>query len=231
MKTINEIDSCNLCIYRKLLFESLTETEYRSVNKARKEYKFKRGEVICTEGEPIVSFIYLRSGLIKLFKTDKNGKEHILSINRPGDFINLLSIFSNSEYKYSIAAIEETKVCDVELPALKKVIKSNSTFTLRILNRISRISDEIIDGQFEISQRQVKGRIAYLLLFLSNSIYHSLEFRMPITRREIGELISMTTENTIRTLSEFRKDGIISMEGKTIKIVNYKRLEGISNTG
>ena len=231
MKTINEIGSCNLCIYRKLLFESLTDAEYQTVNKSRKEYKYKRGEVICTEGKPIDSFIYLRSGLIKLYKTDKNGKEHILSINKPGDFINLLSVFSNSEYKYSIAAIEETKVCDVELHALQKVIKSNGTFTLRILNRMSRISDDIIDGQFEISQRQVKGRIAYFLLFLANNIYHSHEFRMPITRREVGELISMTTENTIRTLSEFRKDGIVSMDGKVIKILDYKRLESISKTG
>ena len=231
MKTINEIDSCNLCIYRKLLFESLTDTEYQFVNKSRKEYIYNRGEVICSEGKPIVSFIYLRSGLIKLYKTDKNGKERILSINKPGDFINLLSVFSNSEYKYSIAAIEETKVCDIELPALERVIKSNSTFTLRVLNRMSRISDDIIDGQFEISQRQVKGRIAYFLLFLANNIYHSHEFRMPITRREIGELISMTTENTIRTLSEFRKDGIISMDGKVVKIIDFKRLEGISHTG
>jgi CRP-like cAMP-binding protein len=54
---------------------------------------------------------------------------------------------------------------------------------------------------------------------------------LPVTRREIGELISMTTENTIRTLSEFRQDGIISMEGKSLKILDYKRLEGVSNTG
>ncbi len=96
---------------------------------------------------------------------------------------------------------------------------------------MSRISDDIIESQFEISQRQIKGRIAYFLLFLSDRIYHKREFRMPITRREIGELISMTTENTIRTLSEFRKDGIISMNGKVLKILDYKRLEGISNTG
>ncbi len=231
MKTINEIDSCNLCLYRKLLFDSLNDAEYQLINKSRKEYIYKRGEVICSEGEPIESFIYLRSGLIKLFKPDKNGKEHILSINKPGDFINLLSIFSNSEYIYSIAAIEETKVCDIELTSLEKLIASNSAFALRILNRISRISDNIIEGQFEISQRQVKGRIAYFLLFLASKIYHKHEFRMPITRREIGELISMTTENTIRTMSEFRKDGIISMEGKTIKILDYSRLEGISVTG
>jgi len=231
MKTIKEIESCNSCIYRKLLFDSLTDIEYHLVNNSRTEYVYKRGEIIRAEGDEINSFLYLRSGLIKLYKTDNNGKEHILSINKPGDFINLLSIFSNAEYKYSIVAIEETKVCDISLASLKKVIESNSSFALRILQRISHISDDVIDGQFEMSQRQVKGRIAYFLIFLVNKIYHTYEFRMPITRREIGELISMTTENTIRTLSEFRKDGIIAMEGKTMKIIDYKRLEGISNTG
>lgn len=231
MRTSNEIESCNSCIYRKLLFDSLNSLEYQEVNDSRKEYIYKRGEVISMEGEPINSFLYLRSGLIKLYKTDGNGKDHILSINRPGDFINLLSIFSNSVYKYSIATLEETKVCDIDLKTLESVIASNSTFALRVLNRIGRISDDIIESQFEISQRQVKGRIAYFLLFLSDRIYHKREFRLPVTRREIGELISMTTENTIRTLSEFRKDGIISMDGKTLKIIDYKRMESISNTG
>ena len=231
MITSNEIDSCNLCIYRKLLFDSLNDDEYQAINDSRSEYIYKRGEVISREGDPIDSFLYLRSGLIKLYKTDKNGRDHILSINKPGDFISLLSVFSNSEYKYSVAAIEETKVCDVDLQTLQNVIVSNSSFALRVLNRMSRISDDIIESQFEISQRQIKGRIAYFLLFLSDRIYHNREFRMPITRREIGELISMTTENSIRTLSEFRKDGIISMEGKMLKIIDYKRLKGISNTG
>jgi len=96
-----------------------------------------------------------------------------------------------------------------------------------------RCSDDnapVTDGIVRL-QRQVKGRIAYFLIFLSDHIYSSRTFRLPVTRREIGELISMTTENTIRTLSEFRQDGIISMEGKSLKILDYKRLEGVSNTG
>ena len=209
----------------------MDEAELQAVNDTRKELIFKRGDVIRKEGDPINSFLYLRSGLIKLYKTDKKGKDHILSISKPGDLISLLSIFSNSVYKYSIAAIEETKVCDIELSTFQNVIRSNSSFTLRILNGISRISDNIIENQFEIRQRQVKGRIAYFLIFLSDHIYSSRTFRLPVTRREIGELISMTTENTIRTLSEFRQDGIISMEGKSLKILDYKRLEGVSNTG
>lgn len=231
MKISNDIINCKSCIYRYLLFNELNDSEYEVVNRARTEYIFKRGEVIRQEGEPIKSFLYLRKGLVKLYKTDKTGKDQILSINKPGDFINLLSIFSNSTYKYSIAALEETYVCDVELPALMEIIEENSRFALRILNRISKISDEVIENRFQINQKQVKGRVAHILLFLAENIYRKDTFRMPITRREIGELISMTTENTIRTISEFKKDGIISFNAKTITILDYDRLRTITKTG
>jgi CRP/FNR family transcriptional regulator len=214
-----------------MLFAELSDQEYSLVNDARKEYIFKRGEVIRKEGEPIKSFLYLRRGLVKLYKTDKSGKDQILSINKPTDFINLLSIFSNSTYKYSISALEETHVCDVDLQALLNVLRMNSDFGMRVLNRISRISDEIIENRFEINQKQVKGRVAHILLFLADNIYKENSFRMPITRREVGELISMTTENTIRTFSEFKKDGIISIEGKVITIEDYDRLRNVNKTG
>jgi len=231
MKISKEIKNCNSCVYRTLLYDKLNDDEYERVNNARTEYVFKRGETIRHEGDPINSFIYLRKGLVKLYKTDHLGKDHILSINKPGDFINLLSIFSNSTYKYSISTVEETHVCEVELPVFKNMVETNGDFALKVLNRISHISDEIIENGFEINQKQVKGRIAHILIFLADKIYHKHTFRMPVTRREVGELISMTTENTIRTFSEFKKDGIISMDGKTITLLDYERLVNVCRTG
>jgi len=231
MKISKDISSCKYCVYRNLLFGELDDSEYEIINNARIEYVFKRGEVIKKEGEHINSFLYMRRGLVKLYKTDKRGKDQILSINKPGDFINLLNIFSNSTYKYSIAALEETLVCDVNLDAFIRVVKNNSDFALSVLNRISRISDETIERRFALAQKQIKGRVANILLFLAENIYRKNEFRLPVTRREVGELVSMTTENIIRTFSEFRKDGIIELDGKVITILDFKRLKKIDKTG
>jgi len=151
MKISKDISNCKSCVYRTLLYDKLNDAEYEQVNNARKEYVFSRGEILMREGDSINSFIYLRKGLVKLFKTDHLGKDHILSINRPGDFINLLSIFSNSTYKYSISALEETHVCEVELPVLKNLVATNGEFAMRILNRMSHISDEIIENGFNIN--------------------------------------------------------------------------------
>jgi len=70
-----------------------------------------------------------------------------------------------------------------------------------------------------------------VLLLLADRVFMKQEFKMPITRREVGEMITMTTENTIRTLSEFRKDGIIEISGKTIRIIDYQRLVNVAKNG
>lgn len=231
MRISKDIESCKTCVYRQLLFSDLTENEYEFINKARTEKIFRRGEVIVKENDPIDSFMYLRKGLVKMYKTDEHGKDHLISINRPGDFVSLLSIFSNQNSHYSINALEETLVCEVQLDAIKQAVSTNNKFALRLLNRMSHISDEVIVNRFEIARKQIKGRVAYILVFLADHIYKSHGYRMPITRRELGELISMTTENTIRTLSEFKKDGIINMDGRIITILDYNRLVNIFKTG
>ncbi len=231
MKTTHEIESCNTCIYRKLLFDKLDEAEHRIIDESRTELAFEKGEVLRKEGQKVQSFMYLRRGLVKIYRTDKYGKDHILGISRPGDFISLLSVFSGATYNYSVAALEETQICDIKLNAIKSVIKTNPAFSLNLLNRISKISEDIINIQFELNQKQVRGRVAYVLLLLADRIFMKHEFKMPITRREVGEMITMTTENTIRTLSEFRKDGIIEISGKSIRIVDYQRLVTVSKNG
>lgn len=229
MKIKHDIPSCESCIYRNLIFGDLNDIEYKLVNENRQEIFYKRGEIIRKEGDPIDAFLYLRRGLVKLFKTDSNNKDHILSINHPGDFVSLLSIFSETKYKYNIAALEDTMVCLVDINVLKHLVGSNGKFSLRIMQKMSEISDAIIESRFEQSQKQVKGRVAHLLLFFANQVYHNNQFALHLTRREIGELISITTENTIRTLSEFRKDGIIDIDGKKITILNKDRLMSINN--
>lgn len=227
MKISNDILSCKSCVYRNLLFGDISDFEYNLVNNARTESLYKQGEIISREGEAVSSFIYLRKGLVKLYKTDHQGKDHILSINKPGDFINLLNVFSGLGYRYSIEALEETLVCNIDLNVLLHLIKTNASFSLRVLNKMSQIADKIIDSRFEQSQMQVKGRIAHLLLYFAEKVYGSDEFQLPVTRREIGELLSITTENTIRTFSEFKKEGLFIMEGKTITKLDKVRLRAM----
>ncbi len=223
--------NCKACIYKDTLFNKLNAKDLDLIDQNKKEIEFKRGEIICEEGTEIKSFMYLKNGLVKLFKSNLHDKDQIVSIAKPLDFISFLSLFSRSTYKFSICALEDTIVCAVDLEALKKVIQGNGKFALEILYKMSKMFDEIIEARFEINRKHLRGRIAYILLYFSKHIYQSNNFHMPISRREIAELIQMTTENVIRILSEFRKDGIIKIDGKQVHLLEPERLESICKLG
>lgn len=231
MELSHKVSQCASCIYRSWAFKNLAPNELKNINDKKIEKFYRKGENICLEGDEISSFIYLQYGLVKLFKTEINTKEHIISIAKPKDFIGLLSIFSNTNHIYSITAIEDSVVCFVDLEIIKNLIQTNGVFAIDFFKRISTISDSVIKTRIDINTRQLRGRIAYILLYFSKHIYNSNTFNLPISRKEIAELIDMSTENVIRVLSEFRKDSLIQIEGKNIEIMDVKRLEKIYELG
>ncbi|GAB4313328.1 MAG: global nitrogen regulator NtcA [Bacteroidales bacterium] len=231
MKLAENHISCANCPIRSQLFNSLTESELAFINEFRAEVHYDRGEVLVMQGKPISEFFYLKSGLIKMHIQSKSGRERIVSIARPLDFIGLLSVFSSTHYPFSITAIEPTSACLIELEAMKKIIRRNGAFALELLELHSRSSQNVLQSTYDIDDKNLRGRIAYILLWFARRIYFSNTFELPISRKEIGELINMTTENVIRILSEYRKEGTIEIDGKTIRILNPTQLETICRWG
>jgi len=231
MEISRKISDCKDCMYRSWAFKNLLPEQLKLLNENKVEYFYKKGEQICIEGEEISWFMYLQSGLVKLYKTEVSRREHIISIAKPKDFIGLLSIFSNNNHIYSITALEDSVVCFVKLNVIKQFIKTNGTFALDFFEKMSSVSDAVIKTRVDINTKQLRGRIAYILLLFSKHIYNADKFNLPISRKEVAELIDMSTENVIRVLSEFRKDRLIQIEGKSIEVLDMKRLEKIYDLG
>ena len=231
MEINRKISNCKECIYRSWAFKNLTEDELKRINRNKEEKFYRKGENICFEGDSVNSFMYLQTDLVKLYKTENNLREHIISIAKPMDFIGLLSVFSNKNHIYSITAIEDSIVCFVDLEIIKEFIQTNGVFALDFFEKISTVSDSVIKTRIDINTRQLRGRIAYILLFFSKHIYNSEIFNLPVSRKELAELIDMSTENVIRVLSEFRKDKLIQIEGKSIHLLDIKKLEKIYELG
>ena len=140
-----------------------------------------------------------------------------LNIATPMEFVSLLSVFSEKYYKFSISALDETSVCVISLDLIKSLIISNGNFALGLMEKMSKNADKIILQNLSLNMKNLRGRIAYILLIFSKDIYKSECFDLPVSRKEIAQLIDMTTENVIRILSEFRRDNIIKINGKNIR--------------
>lgn len=223
--------SCENCQLKSLFFSHVAMDELDNICNIKIERQYTKGEKITSEGEKIDEFMYMKEGLVKLSKSDINGKDQILSFSKPFDFVSLLSVFSSNKYKFSVTAIEDTTVCILDLAIIKKYAQENAMFTMDLMASISEATDKILLDNLAIKRKHLKGRIAHVLLYFSDYIYRRDEFELPISRREIAEYIGMTTENVIRTLSEFRKDKIIKIFGKDILIADKKRLKSISEFG
>ncbi len=223
--------SCDNCELKELFVDSLEFEHMEAVCSSKKETEYLSGELIIKERTQIREFTYLKSGLVKLFKSDPSGSEQIITIAKPMDYVSLLSVFSNDTYNYSVTALEDSVTCTLDLENLRVMMRENGELALSLLQKMSRAADRIIIDTLEIRKKHLRGRVAYLLLYFSDHVYFSSEFDLPLTRKEMAEYVGMTTENVIRSLSEFRKDGILKIYGKTIHIVNMETLKSIAEFG
>ena len=222
---------CEKCDVKEMFYKNVEAQYIEIVCNTKIEKVFKKGDMIIEEGKPIESFIYLKSGLVKLYKQGEDEKGQIIIIAKPFDFVNLLSVFSDTNYNYSVTALEDSVTCHLDLDHIKNMISTNGEFALSVMKKISKVSDTIILESLTIRKKNIHGRVAYILLFFADQIYEDKYFELPLNRREIAEFIGKTTENVIRTLSEFRRDGLIKIFGKSIEIIDKEKLQQVSDFG
>ncbi len=222
---------CEKCDFRDVVFSYLDDSSIQELCNNKEEQSFHKGEIINHEGEKIIDFKYLKSGLVKLYRRTPAGEEQIITITRPFEFVSNMSIFSDMRYQYSVSAVEDSIVCVVKLDFIKELFLRNGGFAMGLLTKISKINDKILNQTLDIRQKNLTGRVAFVLLYFSNEIYNSRVFELPVSRKEIADYIGMSTANVIRTISDFKRDSIIKVFGKTIEIVDFNKLELISKRG
>jgi CRP-like cAMP-binding protein len=222
---------CEQCDLRSAFFTSFSGADLEMFCDQKTDISFSRGEIIFKEGNPIQYFSYLKSGLVKLYRTDTTGKDQIIFIAGPFDFVSLIGIFSEERHTYSVSALEDSVVCCIRIDQMKSIASGNGLFSVNLMARLGHISNKIILETLEIRKRHSHGKVAYMLLKFSSVIYNSRVFQLPVSRREIAEYIGMTTEGVIRSLSEFRKEKMIRINGREIEMLDVKALERISSYG
>lgn len=224
-------EACGECGFRSAIFNCLSKEELDLLSESKKILSVNKGVVVVNQGDEIQHFVFLRVGLAKLTRETHDGKEQIVGIARPRDFVGLLSLFSLREHQYSITTIEDSEFCLVDYSRILELTTLNGKLAHSLLEKISQVADMLISTRLDLNSRQLRGRIAYILNYFAKDVYNSNRFHLPISRKEIGELIDMRVENVVRILSEFRKDKIITIEGTLIEIINYEKLAWINQHG
>lgn len=209
---------------------SLTIDQAKQLNNHRAEVTFKKGEVLCKQGGIASHVMFIREGLVKVY-LEKGKKDLILRIKAGGTYVGLSSMFGTTVFNYSASAFMDTKVCMIEMEAFQQLVYNNNQFAATIIKILNQSLKQGYDRLYQLTQKNLHGRLADILICLSQKVYSTNEFRLQVTRKELGELSSMATESVVRILKDFKDEGLLDLKGKIIEIKDFDRLQRISDLG
>jgi CRP-like cAMP-binding protein len=225
-------NNCMICQKKQQsLLKDLSYAELEQLEKARTVIRHKKGEVIFKEGGTTSGLLCLSEGKVKIV-SEENGREQIVSLCRPVDFINIRALMSNSTYKHSALALENSFLCHIAKDAFLDVISRNSNLSMKLIQKFASELDEADKHFLSMTQKHLRARLADALLKLLD-FYGTLSdgktLNCPLKRSDLAGLSNMNTANVIRTLSAFSKEKIISLDKKKISLNDIEALKQIRN--
>ncbi len=215
-----------------MAFKQLTNDQLIKVDRHRSEVKFKKGEILCKQGAFMSYMMFVREGLIKIY-LESDEHPTIVAVETNGHFIGLPSIFSSNEpvYPYTIEALTDTEVCQVSIDLFKEFCAENHQFSTEIIKMLSKEVMKGYDNMFNLTQRQIRGRFAELILHLKRNIYHATDIDLTINRKDMADLISTSPESISRLIKEFNSEGILHFHGNHLRILDQEKLNYITQVG
>jgi len=193
--------------------------------------KYSKRDVIFLQNTRTSHIMVIKSGLVKVYREGRNNKVVILKIAKPDTFLGLMSIFGQEIHQYSASAIEPTEIVFIDINVFRNVLHANGQYGLKIINLLSLDGLYIFNKLMGQIHKQLPGRIADVLLYFAEDVFKAQKFYLPFTRRELAELAGTTKESLIRTLTEFKNDKIIDLDGSSIEIKSLKIIKTLSELG
>jgi CRP/FNR family transcriptional regulator len=226
-----QLTSCTISSRHCACFEQLTNAEQKKIEENTAIVKYKKGELICKQGAMASQILYIESGLAKVF-LDNGNDTLVLKVIPPGNLLGLTSIGSeNSTFQYSALAYVDSVVKQVEISCFKEMLHTNPKFASEVIEILISNTVQINGRFFCLTHKQSYGRLADILLCLADRIFYSQDFLLPLSRKELAELSGISVETVVRMLKKFNDEGLISTEGKNLRILDYQKLKMISEMG
>ena len=212
-------------------FNHLYPEELNIDGQYKTQITYLKGENIFKQGAFAPYVIYVVKGLVKVYLQTGYDKQTNISLAKTGDFLAFSSIFGENIHTYSAQAVKDSVICMIEKESLKEVLLNNPQFALEITSKNYRNERHLFEVIKNISYKQMRGKLASTLLYLSHEEFLKENVFAFLTRQDIADFASISTESAIKFLKEFEKEKVVKLSGRNIAIIDNDKLEIISRTG
>jgi CRP-like cAMP-binding protein len=233
MTHFHDPTTCQSCAQRFTSVFCKAKQEFISeINEQKICNIYKKGQTLFNEGSYPFGVYCINDGKVKLSHLGDDGKEQIIRLLRGGDVLGYRALLSGERYSASAIALEDTQVCFIPKELFISVLKNDTGLAFEMMKLLS---DELHKAEVKLThlaQKPIRERLAETLLFIKETYGFEADgvtLSVRLSREEIANLVGTATESTIRLLSEFKKDGMVELDGKKIKILRQKELIKTAN--
>jgi len=207
------------------LFQGLSRGEYEDLAMIVVDQVIRRGQTIFEEGDEGEGFYVVVSGRVKVFKLSPDGKEQILHIFGAGEPFGEAAVFAGEKFPANAEALEESRVFFFPRPAFVELIGQNPSLALNMLAVLSRRLRKLSSLVEDLSLKEVPGRLAAYLLYLSEGNKKAVEVQLDVSKNQLASLLGTIPETLSRILAKLSREGFIKANGpRQIRLLDRKGL-------
>ncbi|MBK5284129.1 MAG: response regulator [Bacteroidia bacterium] len=205
--------------------------DLKKLSEERDVHAYKKKETVYDEGNYPKGIYFVNRGKVKTYKTHEQGKEFITGLYKDGDFFGYLALLEDGKYTDSATALDDSEVCLIPKEDFFSLIYKNAEVSRRFIKMLSDNLQEKEEQLLNLAYNSVRKRVAEALITLHTRYKKENEkqFTITISREDLANLAGTATETTIRTLSDFKEEGLIEIKGGTITVVSYDKLAQMRN--
>lgn len=225
---------CQTCPTRsQSVFCDLMKPHLEKMDKAKTENQYKPRQVIFYEGNQPYGLYCISEGKIKIYKSDLEGHQHIVRLAGPGDILGYRALLSGDSYEATSETLEPSRICFFDKTTFFHILETHPTTAFNVMGLLAKDLGVAERQTLNITHKNLRERLAELFLIFKGrygkAVDDGILLDINLTREELAELIGATQESVIRTISDFRQEGLVIVNGRSITIKDTQKLIKVAN--
>ena len=222
---------CNSCELKSHLCSLLSSDELKLLNSSKVCVKYRQGEIIRKQGAQMTHVIIVYEGLAKMYIEGDNDHNAIIRIVKPANFIGGPGIYYDRLHHYSVAALTKATVCFIDVEIFTKLVEKNREFAHAFMKEFSINVISVYNRLIMLTQKQMYGKMAFVLIYLCDEIFQSHKFPISLTKEDLADLAGISHESAAKILREFKRSGMINWGRDVLELIDYNSIKKINQTG
>jgi DNA-binding response OmpR family regulator len=214
-----------------LIRHSTGEAMLQKIKENRTTNRFKKKQIIYNEGNHPLRLFYIEKGKVKTYKTNDDGKELVIGLYNEGDFLGYNALLERNVYRETAEALEETELAVVPKDEFEELVNNNREVMQKFIQLLAKNVSEKEEQLLGLAYNSLRKKVAEALVSLYEKFnpQKKIDFRIDLSRENLATIAGTAKESLIRTLSDFKEEGLVDIREGDIVILNLKKIENLFN--